>query len=873
MNIELKENISEIISNRNSKVLIFYGPEGIGKTHTIKNLLSKKNSTVKYFKYENGEDNYQKLLNLLDISDTAKKYVTLTSAISPSESRKTYELLIYLIMTRIDELKNKENLYFVIDDLENMDKDFLTLFFHVSSKFLKEDVKARMIAIYRKDKINAELENMINILKSMGALEIGLSPYSLKNIEKIFEELNYKIPEKIISIIYERSNGSIKNIFNFIKILEDQNYIIEKTFIKPLTEKTINEISELISEKPEEKILEKLSPDEIIVLIYLSLLNEKIEAMKLMDLVNLNEENFINAVDALVRKKIVKEDGDFLEIRDKNLKIYVEKSFSNLRIRDARIKIAKYLEQKGDLYRSGIQYYYANILEKAYENLSKVGKIFYQAGDFYNAQNALNLATSIKIEDDEINRYLFDILRLQDDYEGILNLSKKILEKDPENVDAILNQADSLFKLSEYEESKIRYDLALKKAKNEKHKAMAKFGLGRYYYYVEKLEESERILYEAIEIAREVGDYNTEEKAFRLLGNIEYDKRNFPKALYYYERSKTICESIGNYYDLASTYNNIGNVSAEINLKEGKFYYLKAKEISEKFWFPSFLQTLSINLAIISEYEGNVKEAVDLFKRALGISIINKSFATALNSILNILDPLVKMGNIEEAEKLVNIGLDLSTKLGKQNEKILMEIFKKLLNKIRGIDDNYIQEIEKIKNSEIKFYIDYANASLAMYYLYSGDINKTIESFEYIKDKIKDPTTEDLLDIIDYIELLGYKKYFENGLDDRFLELAEIVDKIEFMENVKFVKWRNNIIKGIIMIEKKDKSGLEIFKENIKNIDDQDLKFLSSRLKIIFGLYLNKNFNDRTILEEGIKQLKSLNLKGAEKAFEKALSF
>ncbi|MGC8686492.1 MAG: hypothetical protein ACP5SF_02940 [Thermoplasmata archaeon] len=873
MQVQIEKNIEEILKEQSPSVILLKGPEGVGKTSMVKKFLSRKKAIVKYFKYEEGQDNYQKMLEVLDLGDSVKKYLTIANAFSPVETRKNYELIVFLIMTRINELKNVENLYFVLDDLEKMDTVLISLFFDISSKFLKENPRAKMIGIYQEENKNKELENIIDVLKSFGAVEIAFTPCTINQVQKIIEDEGYKIPEKIISLLYEESKGNLKKLFKSIKMLEDKNYIIEKTFIKILSEKTLNEISALLKEKTEERTLENLSPEEMVVLIYLSLLNEKIDSIKLMELVNLKEEDFVNAVDSLVRKKILIEDGDFLDVKDKDIINYIEKSFSRLRIKDTRLKIAKYLEGKGELYRAGIQYYYANESEKAYEILSKVGKNFYQEGNFYNALNALTMASSIKMDDKEILDNMINILKLQDDYEAILQITKKILEKEPDDVINIINHGDALFKLSEFEEAKKYYEIALEKAKNNFQIAKAKFSLGRYYYTVEDFNKSVEILTEAIELSREEGDHATEEKAFRILGNIEYEKSNYSKALFYYEKAKTISESIGNYYDLAATYNNIGNISSRINLKEGKYYYLKAQEISEKFWFPSFIQTLSINLGILEEYQGNYKDAINLIKRAMGLSIADKSYDTTINTVINILDPLVKMGKIAEAEKFVNLGLNFSKRLGKQHEETELEIFRKLLNKIKGYDDDWLSEIEKIKSSGIQFYIDFANASLPMYHFYSGIIEKTLELYwDYIKGKIENPTTDDLMDIMDYIELLAYKNYFDKGLDERFRELVEFLEKNEMVNEMKFIRWRLEIIKAAIMLENKNQEGVSIFRENIKNIEDQDLAFLLSRLKIIFGLYLFKNFNDRSILDEGIDKLKSLNLKGAEKAFERVLS-
>ncbi|MGC8700249.1 MAG: tetratricopeptide repeat protein [Thermoplasmata archaeon] len=873
MEIQL-DNLKEFLIKNEKNVMLFSGPEGLGKKTIIKNYILKKKGKIIEFEYEKGKDNNQLLLEGLGLNETFKKYLSVINTLTPGEASKKNDIIYSLIQIKFEELKKEENLYIIFYNLENIGKNCSPLLFFIISNFLKEDVKSKIFLIYNNNNRNTEFEGTVEILKTMGMEEIILQPYSKKSIKKILQNMEYKIPEMVVDLIYEKAHGNLGVILNSIKILEDRNYIIEKTFIKPLTEKTINEINNLLMGNAEEIILEKLSPDEMVVLIYLSLLNEKIEAMKLMDLVNLKEENFVNAVDNLIRKKIVKEEGDFLELRNNELENQIEKSFSNLRISDARVKIAKYLEGKGDFYRSGIQYYYANNFEKAYENLSKAGLKFYEDGDLYNAQNAFSLASSIRTDDKEIILYLIDILKEKEDFSGILNLTKKIFEKDPDNFVAIINQAEALFRISEYEEAKKYYDLALEKAKNQKEKAQAELGLGKYYYNIENLNESEKFLKDAIKISKDENDFVTEENALRILGNIEYERKNYPKALSYYEKSREISENIKNLYDLAAAYNNIGNVSAEIDISKGKYFYSKALEIAEKFWYPSLLETLFLNLAILDEYDCKIKEAINLFQRSLGISIARKNYDTALIAIVNLFEPFIKMGRIEDAKRIVSIGLDVSNKIGKQYERIEIEVFGKMLNIISGKEENIIPEIEKLKKSGIKTYVDYANSAISTYYFYLGEIKKSIDLYwDYLKGKIGNLTIDDIMDYIEYLEILAYEKFFKKGVDQEFLELVKNIEENDSLKNVNFAKCRFSIIKSIIDIENKNRNGISSFQENIKNIGDQDLKYLSARLKITFGLYLAKNFNDNTILDEGKKELISLNLKGTEKALNKAFSY
>ncbi|MGC8565297.1 MAG: tetratricopeptide repeat protein [Thermoplasmata archaeon] len=870
-----KKNIKilqEQIRENKSSVLLISGSEGIGKTHLVMDAFSS--NIPKYFKYVSGEDNYTKILDVLDLKEAVTKYLKITTAFSPSQTIKSAELTRIMIMSRLDELKDNASMIFVIDDIDKMDRDFLNIFFNVASKYLKENSKARIIGIYRNDIKNEELQNIIEILKSFGAREIILESYSIEDIHAILEDSGYKIPEKVISIIYELSNGNLKKIFQDIKYLEEKGYIIEKTFIKSVSETTINNIKELFMVKMEEKVLETLNPAETVVTIYLSFLGKKIDPLTLMNIIGMDEYEFVNAVDNLVRKKIVIEDENTIEIRDKEFQRFIENSFSRLKLRDSRLKIAKYLEEKGDIYNAGLQYYYANESTRAYKLLVESANEAYESGDFYKALNAFNIAYKINKNDKEVVKKLIEILTIYDDIDRIIEITEEILKIDPKNVENIINHADALHKKSEFKESKKYYDLALEMGSKGHERARALYGIGRYYYTLEEMEKAKEFLNESLKEARETRDYLTESKALRMLGNVEFQNGNYPRALNYYESSKTINESIGNYYDLAAVYNNIANVSSEINFKEAKYYYYKAQEIAEKYWFPSMLQTLYINIGVMDEYEGKVKEAIYLLKKALGISLINKELEATVISILDLIDPLVKMGDVEEAENYIKIGLEITKKIEKKNEETELIIFKKVLKNIRGENEPYFEELEKIKSSGIKYYTDFAEVSLPSFYFYSGDIKKASELYQkYIDERLQDLNPDTIIDLMDFIEIIVYEKFFIKGFDDNIKYYINHLEKNDAFPFMKFVEWRLNIIKAIDLLESKNiEDAMKLYNENIRQLESQDLKYLSARLKLIFGMYLFKNFEDRKILDKGKGEILNLKLKGVEKAFEKALS-
>ena len=99
--------------------------------------------------------------------------------------------------------------------------------------------------------------------------------------------------------------------------------------------------------------------------------------------------------------------------------------------------------------------------------------------------------------------------------------------------------------------------------------------------------------------------------------------------------------------------------------------------------------------------------------------------------------------------------------------------------------------------------------------------------------------------------------------------MIEKIKNLKDYDYLNLIKWRLNILNAISDLDQKNTKN--IFKENILKIRNENLKFLSAKLTIVYGLYYFRKTKDKNILEEGINELKSLRKPGLLSIFKEAI--
>jgi len=128
--------------------------------------------------------------------------------------------------------------------------------------------------------------------------------------------------------------------------------------------------------------------------------------------------------------------------------------------------------------------------------------------------------------------------------------------------------------------------------------------IGLCYYDLSDYEESKRYYEEALEMAERIEDEGERLKAkasaYNNIGEIHYSQGNFQEALEWYEKSRKICEEIGNQKGLTTTYNSIGGIHySQSNWEEALEWYEKSRKISEKIGDQEGLATAYCSIGLV----------------------------------------------------------------------------------------------------------------------------------------------------------------------------------------------------------------------------------------------------------------------------------
>ncbi|MGC8645961.1 MAG: tetratricopeptide repeat protein [Thermoplasmata archaeon] len=865
------ENIEEILKNKNYRIILIKGQEGVGRTYITLRILKKFNFDYKYYTITKSEEKYQKLIDILDLKESLNKYIKVAYAISPDKSESSSNLINLLIMTKFDELKNNDNFIFVMDDLDKMDKDIIGLFFNIASKFLKENAKARIIGIYNSENKNDDLLNVISILKSLGAVELYMSYLDMNDFKKLIEENGYTLPPKIISFLYEKSEGKIKEAMDLIKKLEKQNFIVEKIFVKPVTENVINEIKKLIETPVNlDEIFEMIKDKEMLILLYLAILNERIDPIELMNIIKIGEDEFIDALDDLIKKGLIMESTDGIELKRKDLVGIIEKSFSSLRIRDVRLKIASYYERNGRFFEAGLNYYYAKNFEKAFEYLKRAGLEYSNENNTSKALQALSFAYEIRKDDREVALNYLKILVSIEDYEKSMNIANELYNRYPDDIEINILYATVMFRMNNPTISIEVYSKLENMELDDQSRVMIYIGLGENYLALYDLDTAEEYLKKAHDVAEKLKDYMRLQKIFRLLGQIYTERDDIMKALEFLGMSEKINENLENYNDLLSTYIRIAKIYSEIDLKKAMEYYNKIQNLTERLWIPRHLQNLYLNMSIVYWYQGKVNDAIYLFRKGFGVSMLEGNYDPAIIAAINFADIFIKTGNVFEAENYLKQSMDISLKNNKKLYSVELNTILKLIEILKGYEIDNIPELEIIMNTGLTQYVDFAYATMAKFELFRGNLRNSVENYKKLYESKKNGIIKasDLIDLMDFLELFLEMEIIEkNQVDEEFLNVYQEIRNMELIKSMDLLVWRFNIMDAIILYLKNRNFKIEDkINEYLRNLEKENLLLILIRYFSIIYILNPENFS---MIDKIKNTIQNLNMEGLKKNFWK----
>jgi len=757
-----------------------------------------------------------------------------------------------IILQKLDRLINIENKTAIFDNIEKMDREGLSLFFNLSMKGLHNMSKGHIIGIYNDSYMKQYLKGMLSLLVNQGAFDLKMKKPSYEEFKEFIKVNGYAIHENLLKMIYKEVNGNYNSAQDVINELEKKGYIVEKTFIKNVDDTKLDEIRNLILEIISKEFkIPNLDEDDRILLFIINNVNK----IKINDLKEIFElKNIEKSLKKLSKHKLILIKGKEIYIKRK---IYITLRNSNL----IYSKIAKWYEAKKIYDEAGRFYYLSGNLKKAIKYICNVR---YLRDHIHYAKYCKNTSFKSGVVD-----LLIEYFETNEMFDEMYTLCKNLYQKNPNNLKYASSFAKASYLMNDYKTSKSLYKKILRISKKSSYKLNSLINLAKIYYKEEDYNKALDLILQALKIAIKKEDKINEAEIYKIIGNIYYYNFNDISAKTYYDRSLEIYNKLNVEKEKANIYNNMGNIFSESDLIKSMEYYLKAMELSEKNWWISLIIALNINLGIISIFTGNIANAIYNERRSVGLALAKKDYSSAILAIIYIFEIQMLKGDYDGAEETINLGLQLSKKsLGKITSKTL-KMDKTILNIIKG----------QLKNTEIKVEI-FRNdipiqSELAKYYasqlkFYKADINSYIEEFR--KNFLKENNIikiGDLLDLMNYLEIVLYRDYFNRINTKEIIEIVEKVKNIKDIEKLKLIKWRINIIDSIFSLDIKNTRNM--FYENVKKIENEGLKYLSAKLKIIYGLYYYNKVKDNSILKEGINVIKSFNRTGLLSIYSNAI--
>jgi len=861
----------------NKKIIIIQKKTDIENFHSdVKSFYEKINREVYSIKITKDMNFKDYFISLFDLKQEISRYSRMSFALI---GEKGSSAEIYLINIKIEELLGKGAIL-ILENIENLDIEMIYFFTNISEKLSKNEWSGKLIFIYSEQNLNNNINKMVTLLTSLGAEVLILEKVSVEYLKEKLFSLGYIIPEKIYNLLFELGFNDYNSIMDAINILEKNGIIVNKTYTLTIVESDIQRVKDaLMSYKTSEIAIPSLNEDELQIILILNIINEPLDPFELVEIMNINEEKLIEILDRLIRKGIIQENDDKISIKRIEYYESVKKMFSSLRIRMINQKLGDYYYKKGNIEKAGIHYYQAGKNDIAYKLLKEA---FNKAKEYGNMESIIHygrILLSIKEDDLEVGITYADILKSYDKYRDAISVLETLEKYYPENVEILLRLSELYYEINEYNKSFDVVKLMEKMKIDEKYRPQLYY-LGALNLYVRNLfKESMEYIKKSEELCLKYGNELILSRLYRLKGNIYFDQNDYKKSLEYYQKALELAEKNNLYYDIVSTYNNIGNIYSTL---EGRIdialqYYKKALAIAEKNWYTSLLLTLYINLGAIYSYIGDMDLSLEYLKKSFSLSFLLDLYEPAFTSIINMSDIFVKRAEIDEALKYFNDFKKFIDRVEISEIKNEFYILEDLLRVAMGekIDEKVKDYIENLKNSQHLYYVQFGYMSEATFYFYSGDIEKFIKIYrDYFDMFVKDNIISMISDTIEFIEIMLYYNFITGKyINDEIRNLVSKIDESD-ISMMGYFKNRLQVFKSVIDVyDKKMPTAIIEFTDAISYFDRENLRYLSAVSRLIFGLYMAYSLNDRIMLETAKKDFESLKYEGLRRPYMKGLNY
>ncbi len=296
--------------------------------------------------------------------------------------------------------------------------------------------------------------------------------------------------------------------------------------------------------------------------------------------------------------------------------------------------------------------------------------------------------------------------------------------------------------LGDFEEAEMYLDEYLKYAKkyrSAEDEAEAYRNIAIVYYYYSKYDIAIEKAKKALDKAIESGKYDLIANSYNVIGVI-YNRQNMPdNALEYFKKYLEIAEKLGNYDYMSKAYNNLALIyDLKGDYEKAKNYYLLSLEMNYKIGNKRDLAISYNNLAVIEGDSGDMMQAIEYMKKSY-------KYAEEVGDTFNMCGTYLNLGSFykyvryyEEARRCFNNALNIAKSESYINEIISAYLYLGDLKlEVGNIEaaEKYIELAERyLRNTEdVNVKMMYNDLKMDYYIA----INKINEAEDILEDAIK----------------------------------------------------------------------------------------------------------------------------------------
>ena len=302
---------------------------------------------------------------------------------------------------------------------------------------------------------------------------------------------------------------------------------------------------------------------------------------------------------------------------------------------------------------------------------------FEEALEIYEKMDAYKGVVRVKNSLGKLHRNLNDLANSLEFYFDVLDLERD-QEMDVQEANTLLNIGE-IYKLQkDFDQAQSFYQKAIEKYRV----ANSPLGIGKTTnnlgnIYLQKGDLNQALTYynSALILFIEAGEETLMANAYNDIGLVKESQNKFNVALSNFEKSLELKLQNNLIYSVPSTYANIASVHGKLgNRKSAKLYFDKGIDMANKFVIQDELAYLFNKKAEYEEQNGNLGQALALFKQCL----LYKDSATKKENARRIaeLQTIYALGEIEEKNELLELKNQLLTKdkLDERNRKVQLQV-------------------------------------------------------------------------------------------------------------------------------------------------------------------------------------------------------